>query len=204
MRKQLVLAVASVLTAGATASLAQDYYYNTPRDPYYVSRDYDRRYERDYDRERFARVIETRQLDARDGRHECWNPRAGVYEEVRGENRTRIGKGAAAGAVVGGVLGHQVDQGGGTAAGALLGGLLGHHLEKRNDRVSQDDLDYTRCRSLAGGAAGYEVRYVYDGREYVTVMNHDPGRRLRIGVDTRADGSPIDYATERDPNFSGG
>ena len=209
MRKQLMLAVASVLATGATASLAQDYY--APRDPYYVSRDSDRRYEsRDYDRryerdtDRFARVIETRQVAPVEAKNECWNPRAGVYEEVREENRTRIGKGAAAGAVLGGVLGHQMDQGEGTAAGAILGGILGHHLEKRHDRGSQGDLDYTRCRSLAGVGPNYEVRYAYGGTEYVTFMNHDPGRRLRIGVDTRADGSPIDYATERDPYRSGG
>lgn len=202
MRKQLLLAVASVLATGATASLAQDYY--APRDPYYVSRDYDRRYERDYDRDRFARVIETRQVAPHEAKSECWNPRAGVYEEVREENRTRIGKGAAAGAVVGGVLGHQVDRGEGTAAGAILGGILGHHLERRNDRGSQNDLDFSRCRTLAGSGPAYEVRYAYEGREYVTYMNHDPGRRLRIGIDTRADGAPLDYATERDPNFSGG
>lgn len=198
---KLALAVASVLVTGASASFAQNYYPNAPRDPYYASRDYDRTND---GYQETARVLDVRPLEAREARHECYNPRAGVFEEVREENRTRIGKGAAAGAVVGGVLGHQVDQGGGTAAGAILGGILGHHLERRNDRVTQDDLDYSRCRTLAGGSAAYEVRYAYQGREYTTYMNHDPGRRLRIGVDTRQDGSPLENVAQWDPAYSGG
>lgn len=199
MRK-LALALAAVLGAGASASFAQDPYWNNPRDPYYQARD--SRHYADRGRD-FAPVVETRRLEARDARQECWNPRAGVYEQVRPENRTRIGKGAAAGAVVGGVLGHQIDSGGGTAAGAILGGILGHQIERRNDRVTQNDLDYSNCRTLAAGPA-YEVRYTYDGRDYVTYMNHDPGRRLRVGTDIHPDGSPMDMHAQWDPVGSGG
>jgi uncharacterized protein YcfJ len=194
MRK-LTIAVASIFTALAPAAFAQ-----TWSEPYYASRDsqardYQReplRGDRDRDGHRdFARVIETREVAA-GNRQECWNPRAGAFEEVRGQDRTRVGKGAAIGAVTGGVLGHQVDSGGGTAAGAVLGGLLGHQLERRNDRNEQTDLDFNRCRVIAdsGAAPRYEVRYAYDGREYVTYMDHDPGRRLRVGEDIRQDGTP--------------
>ena len=31
---------------------------------------------------------------------------------------------------------------------------------------------------------GYEVTYLYDGREYTTRMDHDPGNRMRVRVDT--------------------
>lgn len=188
--KKIAIAVASIFTAIAPAAFAQAW--QAPQDPYYQSRDQnrgDRGERRD-----FARVIDSRPVQTAAGRQECFNPRAGVYEEVRDENRTNIGKGAAIGAVAGGVLGHQVDTGTGTAAGAILGGILGHHLERRNERNEQNDLDFSRCRVMAGsdaGREGYEVRYEYDGQEYVTFMDHDPGRRLRVGQDIAGDGSPL-------------
>lgn len=196
--KKAAIAVASIFTAIAPAAFGQVYQTNPDR---YYEREYQRDYQRDTrdyrgERRDFARVIESRPVqDNSAARQECFNPRAGVYEEVREENKTNIGKGAAIGAVAGGVLGHQVDSGGGTALGAILGGVLGHQLEKRNERNEQNDLDYSRCRMMAGsydsGRQGYEVRYEYDGQEYVTVMDHDPGRRLRVGEDIASDGSPL-------------
>ncbi len=189
--KTLALALGTLATALAPAALAQDY-----------SRDW-----RDERRRDTARVIESRPLHARETRQECWNPRYDRFEEVREENRSRIGKGAAIGAVAGGVLGHQVDSGGGTAAGAVLGGILGHQLETRRDARSDDDLDYTRCRTASdgsGGVDGYAVRYEYGGREYVTRMSHDPGNRLRLGRDVNEDGTPFDniaWASES-PDYS--
>jgi uncharacterized protein YcfJ len=185
--KKIAIAVASIFTVLAPAAFAQSW-----SEPYYQTRE-PVRGDRDGDGYRdFARVIETREVAAGSERQECWNPRAGTFEEVRDRDRTRIGKGAAIGAVTGGVLGHQVDSGGGTAAGAILGGILGHQLERRNDRNEQNDLDFSRCRVVAdsGAAPRYEVRYMYEGREHVTYMDHDPGRRLRVGEDIRPDGTP--------------
>jgi len=193
MKKTIVIAVASVLTAAAPA-FAQ--YYN----PDYQNRDY-REYRNDrYERNGYARVLESRPVyqDNVAARDECWNPRSGHFEEVRGENKTRVGKGAAIGAVAGGVLGHQIGDNGTaqTLGGALLGGLIGHQIEKRNDNNDrQDDLDYSRCRTVGGSGnpnavMGYDVRYEYNGREYVTRMDHDPGRTLRPGRDIALDGTP--------------
>jgi uncharacterized protein YcfJ len=192
--KTAAIAIGSICTALAPAAFAQDY-----------SRDY-----RDRDNWRnSARVIESRPLyEAANGRDECWNPRAGHYEEVRGENKTRIGKGAAIGAVAGGVIGHQIDSGGGTAAGAILGGILGHQIERRNEDNPQDDLDYSRCRTVSDGGTnrviGYDVRYEYNGREYVARMDHDPGRRLRVGEEINGDGTPFNsygYASPSEPSW---
>jgi uncharacterized protein YcfJ len=193
----IAIAVGSICTALAPAAYAQ-----------YYDRDYSRN---------SARVIESRpvyegSLAAKD---ECWNPRAGHYEEVRAENKTRIGKGAAIGAIAGGVLGHQVGSGHGndaaTAAGAILGGILGHQLERRNNEDSQGDLDYTNCRRLGGTDTGrllgYDVRYEYDGREYMARMDRDPGRRLRLGEEIAYDGTPLNtysYAAPSDPNYNRG
>lgn len=211
--KKTAIVIASLFTAAAPAAFAQygdryqGRYQERQQERYYPER-YQQRYDERDGRRDFARVIESRPVNNGHygaGRHECWNPRAGVFEEVRDENRTRVGKGAAIGAVAGGVLGHQVDQGGGTAAGALLGGILGHQLERRNDRNTQDDLDFGRCRTLAdAGATQYEVRYQHEGREYVTLMPHNPGRTIRIGIDTRPDGTPLESVSAYDRTFSGG
>jgi uncharacterized protein YcfJ len=198
--KRIPLAIAALFTAAAPAAFAQYDRY----DSRYDNREYLR--DRDDRRAEFARVIESRPVYADgSGREECFNPRTGYYEEVRNRDN-RIGKGAAIGAVAGGVLGHQVDQGGGTAAGAIIGGLLGHHLERRSDRHDQSDLDMSRCRTLAdsGNLQGYEVRYEYRGEEYVTRMNHEPGRRLRVGEDINWDGSPRDgqVASYSQPSYT--
>ena len=168
--KLITLAVASAL-AVAPAAYAQ----------------YDRPYRDDY-----ARVIDSTPIYASVSREECWNPSTGSYEERR-DNRTDIGKGAAIGAIAGGVLGHQVDHGAGTALGAILGGVLGHQIEKDRDR--RDDLDLSRCRMVSdsgAGVEGYEVRYRYRGNEYTTRMAQDPGNRLLVGRDINYDGTPLD------------
>jgi uncharacterized protein YcfJ len=187
--KTVAIAIGSIFTALAPAAFAQ-----------YYSRDYDNR----DDYRRSARVIESRPVyEGVAGRDECWNPRAGHYEEVRPENKTRIGKGAAIGAVAGGVLGHQVDSGGGTAAGAILGGIIGHQIERHNNDNPQDDLDFSRCRTTAGNEGnrlmGYDVRYEYNGREYVARMDHDPGRRLRVGEEIASDGTPFNSYSDARP-----
>ena len=211
--KNLSFAIASIFTALAPAAFAQDYSY---RDGYrddrnaYDSRDnrnaYDSRdtyQDRQWSRGRdTARVIETRPLyNAANSREECWNPRAGHYEEVRKDSRgNQIGKGTVIGAIAGGVVGHQFggSRGGrdvGTGLGAIIGGLVGNQVDKGNDHAdAQNDLDFSRCRmaSQGGDPQGYEVRYDYRGRQFVTRMDRDPGNRLVVGEDTRPDGRPID------------
>lgn len=188
--KTVALAVASIFTALAPAAFAQNYdSRDSNRDSYQ-----DRQWSRGRD---VARVIETRPIhNAANSREECWNPRAGVYEEVRNEHHNVINKGTAIGAVAGGVLGHQVDNNNaGTALGAVLGGLIGNQVDKsRNTDGEQNDLDRSRCRMTRTGGEilGYEVKYSYHGDQYVTRMNHDPGRTLRVGDDIHPDGRPID------------
>jgi uncharacterized protein YcfJ len=221
--KTLGIAIASLLAAGSVPAvaqgLAQDRTYYPPdgstysqdnerwnSDNRYRDRNWDDRYRGDRGRGDVARVIESHPVYVAETREECWNPRAGHYEEVRGQEKTRIGKGAAIGAVTGGVLGHQVDHGTGTAAGAVIGGLLGHQLERRNNRDDQDDLDRSRCRVIGQTAGndvqGYDVRYEYRGREYTARMAHDPGRSLRVGEDINPDGTPLAIANADNRPYS--
>lgn len=61
-------------------------------------------------------------------------------QEYQGVGGTGIGLGSVAGAVIGGVAGHQVGSGSGntaaTIAGAAGGAYIGHQLEKRNQTAS--------------------------------------------------------------------
>jgi uncharacterized protein YcfJ len=190
--KKLAFAIASLFTLAAPLThAAYDRYGN-----YYEPRAaYD---SRDNRGDNYARVIESKPVySAAGSREECWNPRAGHYEERR-DTHDSTNNGTAIGAIAGGVIGHQVDSGAaGTIGGAILGGLAGHEIDRRNNSNAQDDLDYSRCRVASNGDGalqGYEVRYVYNGQEYVTRMSSDPGRRLLVGRDIREDGSPMDSA----------
>ena len=141
-----------------------------------------------------ARVLDSRPVyEAADVHTECWNARAGHFEELRGSRHSNRVAGTAAGAVVGGVIGNQFDHGGGTAAGAIIGGLIGNQIARERDDT-QSDLDRSRCRTVAEGPRelmGYDVRYRYNGYEYTTRLSHDPGSRLVLGEDIRYDGLPF-------------
>jgi uncharacterized protein YcfJ len=188
--KRVAIAVAAALSIAPAFAQYDGPYYG--RDNTYYGRDNtyltDRSTEYAPVREEYARVISSTPVYA-GSREECWNPSTGSYEE-RGDRHTSIGKGAAIGALAGGVLGHQIDHGEGTAAGAILGGILGHQLEKQSNR---DDLDYSRCRMASDSSSieGYDVRYRYKGNEYATRMAYDPGQRLLVGQDVNWDGTPF-------------
>jgi uncharacterized protein YcfJ len=127
-------------------------------------------------------------------------------EEYYNEPRSGIGAGTVLGAIVGGAIGHQFgnSSGGrdhGTAAGAIIGGLIGHDAERNSGsgyrRVSGDVVevdrvpvtrDVQRCRTVSDDrdeVAGYDVRYSYQGREYVTRMSYNPGPTLPVNVEVR-------------------
>jgi uncharacterized protein YcfJ len=137
-------------------------------------------------------------------REECWSEQRRGYEDrqvTRQDNGAQIGPGTILGAIAGGVIGHQFgsSSGGrdrGTAAGAIVGGLVGNQVDRDNNaadpgvEVEQRPVtrDVERCRTIQEVrevASGYDVRYRYGNREFVTRMPFDPGRRIRIAVDIR-------------------
>ena len=181
MNKTLILALASLATLAAPAAFAESF----------------------GDR---ARVVSSRPVYERIpvSREECWNERQRSYEErrvTRSDTGAAIGPGTVLGAVVGGVIGHQFgnSSGGrdrGTAAGAIVGGLVGNQIDRGNNAPSDSveverrpvTREVERCRTIQEVrevASGYDVRYRYGNREFVTRMPFDPGRRIRIAVDIR-------------------
>ena len=136
-------------------------------------------------------------------------------QEYYSESRQNSGAGAVLGAIVGGVIGHQFgnSSGGrdrGTAAGAVIGGFIGNDIERSNNgydrydngyrdngyrRASAYDVeripvtrDVQRCNTVSehrDEISAYDVRYNYNGREYVTRLSYDPGPTIPINVDVR-------------------
>ena len=130
---------------------------------------------------------------------QCWNETHHVYEHTvtRQDNGPMIGPGTVIGAVVGGVIGHQMgsSSGGrdrGTAAGAIVGGLVGNQVDKQNaaDNPPQTvttsrPVTVEKCevvQEMRQVTTGFDVRYRYNGREYVSRMPYDPGRRIRVAI----------------------
>jgi uncharacterized protein YcfJ len=192
MRK-IAIALAAVFTAAAPAVHAAYDSNGNYYEPYQPG-SYDSRPMSRSERLEYGRVVDSKPVyQSGNRREECWNPRAGHYEERRDTRDSNV-NGTVAGAVIGGVVGHQVDSGaGGTIGGAVIGGLIGNQIDKGHNSNAQDDLDYSRCRVIGDGGTvtGYDVRYEYRGREYTARLDHQPPRLLRVGRDIREDGQPF-------------
>jgi uncharacterized protein YcfJ len=99
------------------------------------------------------------------------------------------------------VIGHQFgnSSGGrdrGTAAGAIVGGLVGNQIERDQNAPRQSvevervpvERNVQRCRTVdevREATVGFDVRYEYQGRQLTTRLPYDPGRMLRIRVDVQ-------------------
>lgn len=121
-------------------------------------------------------------------------------ERIEERGDSHLGGGTVLGAIVGGALGNQVGKGDGrkaaTLAGALIGGSIGHDSARRNGYgYYESDGGYysrgyeERCRTETRWrgereVVGYNVTYRYAGRTYRTQLDHDPGERLRVRVDS--------------------
>ncbi|NNF16308.1 MAG: glycine zipper 2TM domain-containing protein [Gammaproteobacteria bacterium] len=159
---------------------------------------------------RYADVIEVepiiRYVRVDVPRRECWDEE--VYYERResrhyARSRNRGTAGATiAGGLIGGVIGRQIGGGSGRDAMTVVGTLVGSALASdraRRDRDYYEDRD-SRDRHIAGEVRtvercevrrevheeeridGYRVKYVYDGREYSTRTDEDPGDRIKVRV----------------------
>ena len=110
----------------------------------------------------------------------CWIEREQVSGSGRGD--ANVG-GAVLGAIIGGVLGHQVGGGRGkdvaTAGGAVAGGFIGAN-QGRGDSGSYDR-DVQRCSNVASTTPAYwDVTYDYRGREHRVQMSAPPGNTIAV------------------------
>lgn len=133
---------------------------------------------RDGERLYEAEVSSVRAVLATSGQR-CW-----IEREQLGSVQDNANVPAAlAGALIGGVLGHQVGGGSGkdiaTVGGVIAGAALGANIGRDGRPVTQD---VERCHDVPGGArpAFWDVSYSFRGQEHRVQMAHPPGPRITV------------------------
>ncbi|MEO6626878.1 MAG: glycine zipper 2TM domain-containing protein, partial [Burkholderiaceae bacterium] len=111
----------------------------------------------------------------------CWVEREQISQEQR---RTNV-PAAIAGAVIGGILGHQVGDGRGkdlaTIGGVVGGGLLGANVGRgSNSQPAMQDVQ--RCTNVQTQTAPtlWDVTYTFGGQEHRIQMTMDPGATVIV------------------------
>ena len=162
-----------------------------------------------------ARVISvTPQLQrVNNPRQEC---RTEYVRESYYEPRERSNTGAIIGGLTGGLVGSRFGGGNGRIATAALGAGLGAIVGDRYDNNGRDNRGRERVESrpvercvsvdnYQNVPAGYLVNYEYNGRQYSTVTDRDPGRFIPVSVAVRSNGyvSDVSYNNGDDDNDRG-
>jgi len=114
----------------------------------------------------------------------CWVDRDQVAIEP---NRSNLPAGIV-GAVIGGILGHQVGDGRGrdlaTVGGVVAGGLIGAKVG-RDGRQSAQAQEVQRCTSVPSQARAelWDVTYQFRGQEHRVQMTSPPGATIIVNRD---------------------
>lgn len=109
----------------------------------------------------------------------CWVER----EQVQSQRGNPNVPAALAGALIGGILGHQVGGGSGkdiaTVGGVIAGAALGAQVGRDGQATTQD---VQRCENTPGGAqpAFWDVSYNFRGQEHRVQMATDPGDTITV------------------------
>lgn len=112
----------------------------------------------------------------------CWVER----EQISPNNTNANVPGALAGAVIGGILGHQIGGGGGrdaaTALGVLGGAAIGANVGRDSSGQQTYTQDVQRCDRPVGQVRPdyWDVTYVFRGREYHVQMVAPPGPTVTV------------------------
>lgn len=121
-------------------------------------------------------------------------PRQECHTEIIRENsgyNNSSPAGAIIGGVAGGLLGNTIGKGGGRVAsaaiGAGVGAVVGDRIAGQSNGVVERPVD--RCVTVDNWQTinrGYFVTYRYNGRDYTTVTNDNPGGSIRVRVGVNA------------------
>jgi uncharacterized protein YcfJ len=117
-------------------------------------------------------------------RQDCHDETVSHQAPVKDEHQVL---GTVAGALVGGVIGHQIGGGTGrdiaTVAGAAGGGYAGNRIQKNLQEKDTYTTTEQKCATVYDSSqkrSGFEVRYRLDGKEATVRMDHDPGARIPV------------------------
>ncbi len=134
----------------------------------------------------------TREIERRVPVEECWTETV-RYDAppARGESMTGTILGGVIGGAIGNAVGHKKrNKQVGTAVGAILGASIGHDIS-RSSRYSERGHDVyrdeRRCEThyqthYEEKVIGYNVWYRYNGENFSTRMDRDPGKKIRVRV----------------------
>ena len=121
--------------------------------------------------------------------------------------------GAIIGGVTGGLLGNTIGRGNGrvaaAAVGAGIGAIVGDRVDNDrgyNNRGRQrvESRPVESCQTVDNWRqvpAGYLVNYEYNGRQYSTVTDRDPGRFIPVHVEVRSNGYISNVSYRDDDNY---
>jgi len=118
-------------------------------------------------------------------------------EYVRESYSNSSPAGAIIGGVAGGLLGSTIGRGNGKVAGAAVGAGVGAIVGDRlgnNDGRSSVDRPIDRCVSVDNWqnvSRGYLVTYRYNGRDFTTISDENPGSTIRIHVGVSDANHPV-------------
>jgi uncharacterized protein YcfJ len=110
----------------------------------------------------------------------CWVERQDLPAAER--EAPNVGRGIA-GALIGGVLGHQIGGGTGkdlaTVGGAVAGAVIGANSGRGGNAPEQRDV--RRCETVASGTPAYwDVGYTFRGTHHQAQMSTQPGRSIAV------------------------
>ena len=166
--------VSSVRTVGANTRIEDNRYIPPPVGFYnYQRRDDERLYE--------ARVTSVRAVVGTPEQR-CWVEREQVVQDQGNANVPA----AIAGAIIGGILGHQVGGGRGkdvaTAGGAIAGAAVGANIGRDNNGQPVYTQDVQRCTNVPRQARAdyWDVTYNFRGQEYRMQTTTPPGPTITV------------------------
>lgn len=130
-----------------------------------------------------ARVTSVRAVMGAGGQR-CWIER----EDVPPQRGATNVPGALAGAVIGGILGHQVGGGSGrdiaTVGGVVAGAAVGSQVGRQPQASGGYTQDVERCSSVGRSEVDHwDVRYEYRGISHRTQMTSPPGATVTVNAD---------------------
>ena len=111
----------------------------------------------------------------------CWVEREQVVQE-----RSSNAGGTIAGALIGGILGHQVGGGSGkdlaTAGGAIAGAVVGSNMGRDNNGQQVTSRNVQRCANVPSNAKPefWDVSYNFRGIEHRIQMTSAPGTTISV------------------------
>lgn len=112
----------------------------------------------------------------------CWVEREQVVQDKHHSNAP----GAIVGALIGGILGHQVGGGSGqdlaTAGGAVAGALVGANInrDRGGQEVSTQDVQHCENTHRYAKPEYWDVSYTFRGREHRLQMTANPGTTVTV------------------------